>query len=123
QQPRQAFKQWGADFGALAYEHERFRVLQALGERIGSLNVIVPDRNLVFGELREAIQRAQRVVVVVEDRHLHLQPLRSTDDPAAITSAAARQRRRPAGGDRYPATPTCTRDSSRRQPRRAPRAA
>src|SRR6516164_10696646 len=98
QQPRQALKQWGADFGALTYEHERLRVLEALGERIGSLNVIVPDRDLVSGELREACQRAQRVMVVVEDRHLHLQPLRSTPrshhlGPRRLaTSAACRWR-------------------------------
>src|SRR6516164_9697156 len=82
QQPRQALKQWGADFGALTYEHERLRVLEALGERIGSLNVIVPDRDLVSGEYR----------------HLHLQPLRSTPrshhlGPRRLaTSAACRWR-------------------------------
>src|SRR5262249_4086925 len=89
QQPRQALKQWSADLGALAYEHERLRVVEALGKRIGGLNVIVPDRDLVSGELGEARQRAQRVVVVVENRHLHFAAALSTHNLRTITSAHA----------------------------------
>ena len=45
---------------------------EALGERVDVLDVIVPDRDVVAGELPEAGERAQRVEVVVEDRDLHL---------------------------------------------------
>ena len=60
-----------ADLGALANEHERFGLAQSLGERVDVLDVIVPDLDVVSRQLREAVERAQRVVVVVEDGDLH----------------------------------------------------
>jgi hypothetical protein len=60
-----------ADLGALANEHERFGLAQSLGERVGVLDVIVPDLDVVPRQLGEAVERAQRVVVIVEDGDLH----------------------------------------------------
>src|SRR5262249_29921534 len=60
------------DLGALAYKHERLRVAEALGERAGVRDVVVPDFDFVPIELGEAGQRADRVVIVVEDRDLHV---------------------------------------------------
>jgi len=54
-------------------------VRQALGQRVRVLQVVVPDLDVVAGKLREASQAAQRVVIVVEDRHLH--PSRSRQSP------------------------------------------
>ena len=70
-QLRQALEQRRADLGALADQHQRLGVPQPLGQRVDVLDVIVPDRDVVAGQLREAGQRAQRVEVVVEDGDLH----------------------------------------------------
>src|SRR5258706_15780472 len=67
----EALQQWRADLGALADQHQRLGVFQACGQRIGVLDVIVPDGDLVAGELAEGIQRAQRVVIVVEYGYFH----------------------------------------------------
>src|SRR6185295_14889076 len=56
---------------ALAYQHQRLGVLQALGQRIGVLDVVVPDLHVVAGELAVAGQCPQCVVVVVEYRDFH----------------------------------------------------
>jgi hypothetical protein len=68
---RQSAEERRADLGALANEHEHFRVAQSLGERVDVLDVIVPDIDVVPRQLREAVERAQRVVIVVENRDLH----------------------------------------------------
>ena len=70
-QLRQSTQEWSADLGALANEHERFALAQSLGERVDVLDVIVPDLDVVPRQLREAVESAQRVVVVVEDGDLH----------------------------------------------------
>jgi len=41
-------------FGALADQHQRFGVFQASGQRIDLLDVIVPDLDLVTGQLAKA---------------------------------------------------------------------
>ena len=64
-------EEWSADLGALANEHEDLGLAQSLGERVDVLDVIVPDLDIVSRQLREAVERAQRVVVVVEDGDLH----------------------------------------------------
>ena len=69
--PRQPLEQGCADLGALADQHQRFGVAQALRQRVDVLYVIVPDRDVVPVELGEAAERAQRVVVVVEDGDFH----------------------------------------------------
>src|SRR5688572_4238209 len=71
-QLREPLDQRRANRRALADEHERFRVLQALGEDIGVLRVVVPDRDVVAVELPERLQRPYDVLVVVEYRDLHL---------------------------------------------------
>src|SRR5690606_25560627 len=54
-----------------ADEHQDFGVLQALRKPIDILHVIVPDRHRVTVEQPEAIERAQGVVIVVEDGDVH----------------------------------------------------
>ena len=70
-QLRQPLKQRRSDLGALADQHERLGVAQPLGEHVDVLDVVGPDRDVVPGQLGEAVERAQRVEVVVEDRDLH----------------------------------------------------
>ena len=55
------------DLRSLANQHQGFRVLQSLGQRIDILHVIVPDFDVVSFELAETGQGAQRVVVVVKN--------------------------------------------------------
>ena len=73
-QLRQPVEQRRLDLRALADEHQRFGGLQPLGEALGVLHVVVPHRDVVAGQLPEAVQGAQRVVIVVEDRDLHALP-------------------------------------------------
>ena len=68
---RQPLEERRPDRGALADEHEGLAVAQPLGQGVHVLDVVVPDRDLMAVELREARERAQRVDVVVEDRDLH----------------------------------------------------
>ena len=70
---RQALEQRRADLRAFADQHQRLGVAQALGQGVDILDVIVPDRHVVAGELAEAGQGAQGVVVIVEDRDFHEQ--------------------------------------------------
>jgi hypothetical protein len=72
----EALEQRRADLRALANQHERLGVAQPLRELVDVLDVVVPDRHVVAGELLEALERAQRVVVVVEDRDFHVTPCR-----------------------------------------------
>jgi hypothetical protein len=65
---REALEERRADLGALADQHERLRIHQTLGERIDVLDVVVPDRDVVPLQLAEARERAEGVVVVVENR-------------------------------------------------------
>ena len=70
----QPVEQRRADLRALANEHQRLRVGEPRGERIGVLDVIVEDRHVMAGKLAEAGQRPHGVVVIVEngDFHRHL---------------------------------------------------
>src|SRR5262249_15645299 len=54
----QAFEQVGLNSRALADEHQAFGVLEPRRQRIGLLDVVVPDRNLVPRELAETGKRA-----------------------------------------------------------------
>ena len=70
-QARQPLEQRRADLRPLADQHQRLGLAQPLGQHIDVLDVVVPDRDLVAGQLLEAAQRAQRVVVVIEDGDFH----------------------------------------------------
>src|SRR5439155_19169426 len=70
-QLRQPLEERRADLGALADQHQRLHILQPRGERVGVLQVVVPDLHVVRRELAEGCQRAHGVVVIVEDRYLH----------------------------------------------------
>ena len=52
-QLRQAFQQRRADLRPLTDQHQRFGVVQPFGQRVGVLDVVVPDRDLVPGQLGE----------------------------------------------------------------------
>ena len=67
----QALEQRRADLGALADQHQHLGVAQAPGQRVGVLEVVVPDGDVVADELVEAGQRADGVVIVVEDGDFH----------------------------------------------------
>ena len=81
-------QEWRANLGALANEHERFGLAQSLGKRIDVLDVIVVHLDVMARQLREAVERAQRVVVIVEDGDLHRgQPsARDTETSAPLRS-------------------------------------
>jgi hypothetical protein len=70
-QLRQPLEQLRADLGALADQDERVEAGEPLGEGINVLDVVGEDRDLVAGKLLEALQRAERVEPIVEDRDLH----------------------------------------------------
>jgi hypothetical protein len=70
-QARQAFEQLGGDGGALADQHQRIGVLKTRRQRVEVRDRIVVDRHLVTGELRETVQPADRVLVVVRDDDSH----------------------------------------------------
>ena len=70
-QLRQPYNQRRADRGALADQHQRLRVRKPRRQRVGVLDVVVPDRDGMPGELGEAGQRAHRVVIIVENGDLH----------------------------------------------------
>src|SRR5437867_5994138 len=59
------------DLRTLANQHEHLRVLEAGGEGIDILHVVVPDRYLVSVELVKARESTKRVEIVIEDRNLH----------------------------------------------------
>jgi hypothetical protein len=79
---------------ALANEHQRFGLAQSLGEP-DDPDVVVPDLDIVPRQLREAGERAQQVVVVVEDRDL-----RRGQPSARRRLAVLSQVLRPGGGHR-----------------------
>src|SRR5262249_36217817 len=56
---------------ALADQHQRFGVAQPLRQHVDVLDMIVPDGDVMSGELAEALEAAQRVEIIVEDRDLH----------------------------------------------------
>src|SRR5688500_8654439 len=66
-QARQALDERLADRRALADQHQRLGVLQPPGLHVAVPGVIVPDRRLVAVALAVALERAHRVLVVVED--------------------------------------------------------
>ncbi len=67
----QSLQQRRADLRALADQHQRFGVAQPLRQHVDVLDVIVPDRHVVAVELPEAVERPDRVEIVVEDGDLH----------------------------------------------------
>ena len=67
----QPVEQWRADLGALAYQHQHLGVTQSFGQRIDFLDVVVPDFDLVTRQLFEAVECAERVVIIVKNGDLH----------------------------------------------------
>src|SRR5438128_139431 len=68
----QALEQRRADRRALADQHQRLGVLEPSRKRVDVLGVVVPDRHLVAGDPGKARQGPDRVLIVVEDRDVHL---------------------------------------------------
>src|SRR5678816_888474 len=63
-----------ANRGPLPYQHQGFGIPQAPGEDVNVLHVIVPDLSLVSGQLREAVESTEGVVIIVENGDLHWRP-------------------------------------------------
>ena len=53
----QPIQQRSQDFGAFAYQHQRFGIAKPRGQHIHVLNMIVPDLDLVALQLFETRQR------------------------------------------------------------------
>ncbi len=79
-QLREPFDQRLPDRRALADQHERFGVLQALGQRVGVFRVIVPDRYVVAFEFPERVEGPNDVLVVVEDGNFHLESVKESEE-------------------------------------------
>jgi hypothetical protein len=75
----QALEQRRANFRSFADEHQGLGVPQTLCQGIGILDVIVPDGDVVSRQLAEALQRTQRVVIVVQYGNLHAPLPRGVD--------------------------------------------
>src|SRR5579862_6941857 len=73
-QPGQPLEERRADLRALPDQHQSFGRGEALRERVGILDVVVPDDDLMRSELAEALQGAHGVKVIVENRDLHGAP-------------------------------------------------
>jgi len=69
----QAIKERSTNLGPLTYQHERFGIFQALGQRIHILHMVVPDFNVMAIKLLETCECTQRIVVIVQYRNLHVQ--------------------------------------------------
>src|SRR6476620_8042257 len=74
-QLRQPFQQRRADLRPLADQDQSLGLVQAISELVDVLDVVVPDRHVMPGKLAKAVQRPQRVEIVVEDGDLHDFPL------------------------------------------------
>src|SRR5262249_27631092 len=70
-QARQPLDQRAGDRGPLPEEHQRLDVGEPPGQRLGLVDVVVPDGHVVPAELREARQGTERIEPVVENRDLH----------------------------------------------------
>jgi hypothetical protein len=70
-QPGQAVQQRCLDLRAFPDQHECFSVLQPLREHSIVLDVIVPDRDVMPGELAETTQCANGIEIIIEDRDFH----------------------------------------------------
>ena len=57
----QALEQRRADLRALADQHQRLGVLQPLGQHVDVLDVVVPDRDVVAGELARSTASVRSV--------------------------------------------------------------
>ena len=58
----------------LADQHQRLGIAQPFRQCIDILDVVVPDGDVVSGQLAEAVEGAHRVEIIVEDRDLHDAP-------------------------------------------------
>jgi hypothetical protein len=72
----EAIEQGLAYVRTLANQHERLRVVEASGQRVDILRVIVPDSDLVAVQLAEARESTKGVEVVIQNRDLHTTCLR-----------------------------------------------
>src|SRR6266511_1270421 len=95
----EALQQRRADRCALADELQRLRVLEPLRQLVDVRGVVVPDRHLVARRLAEAPERADRVLVIVEDRDVHGCPrsLRTSAAPAPRARSLPRATSRSSG--------------------------
>jgi len=57
--------------GSLPDQDQNFSLLEALGEHLRIIDVVVPDGHLVTVQLAEAGERSDGVEIVVKNRDLH----------------------------------------------------
>ena len=77
----QPLQKRSTDLRAFPDEHQCLAIVQTLSELVDILYVIVEHRYVVAEQLVEAVQRAERVEVVVQDRNPHPQPPQCEPDP------------------------------------------
>lgn len=73
-QVRRALQQRGMDLRPFADEDERFGIREPVRQFVGVVRVVVPNRNFVPSQFREAVECLERVEVVVKDRDLQRPP-------------------------------------------------
>ena len=56
----------GANLGPLTDEHQCFGILEPVGQGVQIVGVVVPDFNIVAGELLKTGETAQGVMIIVE---------------------------------------------------------
>ena len=83
---RQAPQQRTQDLGPLPDQHQHFRIPQPLGQDIVVLDMVVPDRDVMPVQHREARQRADGVEGVVKDRDFHRRLAASKASPRWVSS-------------------------------------
>jgi hypothetical protein len=67
----EAREQWSSNLRPLADQDQDFGVSQPFCKRVEILGAVVPDADVVACELPKTGKRAQRAVIVVEDRNSH----------------------------------------------------
>jgi hypothetical protein len=60
------------DLRPLSEENKHFGIVEPRGQGVCVLDVIVPNFDFVTGKLLEALQRSERVMVVVQDGYFHV---------------------------------------------------
>src|SRR5580692_7174497 len=94
---RQALQEWRANLRALAEQYQRLGIAQAIGEDVSLLHVIGPDRDIVAVKLVKARQRAQRVVIVVENGNFHRSALVNGSMPPSLLVLRTKRKPGPCG--------------------------
>src|SRR5947209_3526073 len=88
----QPLQQRSTDLCAFTNEHHCFAVAQTVGQLVDVLDVIGEDGYLVAVQLLEAVERAERVEIVVQDRDPHATSLRRAEPALLVADHPGRRR-------------------------------